>query len=166
MSIQNTLDEMADHFRTHLSGYISGGYDFEGLPIPRRALSVYKNDLRRPAINETDDEYLANIYPFVLLRAPSGSTSSDGIDAVENAVSVVAVIGIHAPLPDMQGHADVCDLIDRIIAVAREHPYTAHCRIDPDVSWQLDEGETHPYYYGAVTLTAYDRLTTRAEYDI
>lgn len=166
MSIQGTLDELKDMLQPYLDSMVRDFIDRDGFAVSRKGPAVVTNDLRPPEADEEDEKYLESIYPFVLLRAPSGSTSTDGVDTAENAVNVIAVIGIHAPEEDMQGERDVADVIDRIIDAVRKNPYTKHCRISPDVSWQVDESETHPYYFGAVTLTAYDRLTTGDESNI
>ena len=166
MSIQGTLDEVKAMLEPYVNGFISGGRDFEGMFVQRHAPTVFLNDLRPPMLEETEEEYAQNIYPYILLRAPSGSVETDEIDAAENGITIIAVIGIHAPGEDMQGERDVCDLIDRIINAVQENPCTERCRLDTKVNWVVDEEDTHPYYHGAVTLTAYDRLVTRAEYDI
>lgn len=166
MSIQGTLEEVKTVLENYVEGVISGGKDFEGAFVERHVPTVFLNDLRPPKLEETEEEYEENIYPYVLLRAASGSTESEGVDSGENAITIVCVIGVHAPGEDMQGERDVCALIDRVIAAVQENPYTAHCRIDRAVNWVVDEEELHPYYYGAVTITAYDRLTTQAEYNI
>ncbi len=166
MSIQGTLEEVKTVLENYVDGFISGGKDFEGMIVPRHAPTVFLNDLRPPMLEETEEEYEENIYPYVLLRAVSGSTESEGVDSGENAITIVCVIGVHAPGEDMQGERDVCALIDRLIAGVQENTYTEHCRIDPAVNWVVDEEDLHPFYYGAVTITAYDRMTTRAEYNI
>lgn len=166
MSIQGALHELRDHLEQYVAGYAGTYRDYDGMHIRQHAPSVFVNGLRPPAADETEEEYLANIYPFILLRASAGQASQEGVDTAENEISVIAVIGVRYPGEDMQGAAEVEDLIDRIITCAAKQPYTAHTRISPDVRWQIDEGDTHPYYFGAATMTVYDRTATRDEYEI
>lgn len=166
MSIQGALHEMRDHLEQYVAGYAGTYRNYDGMHIRQHAPSVFVNGVRPPAADETEEEYLENIYPFVLLRASAGQTAQEGVDTAENEISVIAVIGVRYPGEDMQGAAEVADLIDRIITCAAKQPYTAHTRISPDVRWQLDDDDTHPYYFGAATLTVYDRTATRDEYNI
>ena len=166
MSIQGALHELRDHLAQYVSGYAGTYQDYDGMHIRQHAPSVFVNGLRPPAADETEEEYLENIYPFILLRASAGQASQEGVDTAENEISVIAVIGVRYPGEDMQGAAEVADLIDRIITCAAKQPYTAHTRISPDVRWQIDEGDTHPYYFGAATMTVYDQTSTHDEINI
>lgn len=166
MSIQGALHELKDHLAQYVSGYEGTYQDYDGMHIRQHAPSVFVNGLRPPAADETEEEYLENIYPFILLRASAGQTSQEGVDTAENEISVIAVIGVRYPGEDMQGAAEVADLIDRIITGAARQPYTPHCRILPDVRWQIDEDDTHPYFFGAATLTVIDRTATHDEINI
>lgn len=166
MSIHGALHELRDHLAQYVSGYAGTYTDYDGMHIRQHAPSVFVNGLRPPAADETEEEYLANIYPFILLRASAGQTSQEGVDTAENEISVIAVIGVRYPGEDMQGATEVADLIDRIITGAARQPYTPHCRILPDVRWQIDEDDTHPYYFGAATLTVIDRTATHDEINI
>lgn len=166
MSIQGALHELKDHLAQYVSGYAGTYQDYDGMHIRQHAPSVFVNGLRPPAADETEAEYMENIYPFILLRASAGQASQEGVDTAENEISVIAVIGVRYPGEDMQGAAEVADLIDRIITGAARQPYTPHCRISPDVRWQIDEDDTHPYYFGAATLTVIDRTATHDEYNI
>ena len=166
MSIQGALHEMRDHLAQYVAGYAGTYRDYDDMHIRQHAPSVFVNGVRPPAADETEEEYLEKIYPFVLLRASAGQTSQEGVDTAENEISVIAVIGVRYPGEDMQGAAEVAELIDRIITGAERQPYTPHCRILPDVRWQIDEDDTHPYYFGAATLTVIDRTATHDEYNI
>lgn len=166
MSIQGALHEMREHLEQYVAGYAGTYQDYDGMHIRQHAPSVFVNGLRPPAADETEEEYLENIYPFILLRASAGQASQEGVDTAENEISVIAVIGVRYPGEDMQGAAEVADLIDRIITGAARQPYTPHCRILPDVRWQIDEDDTHPYYFGAATLTVIDRTATHDKYNI
>lgn len=166
MSIQGALHEMRDHLAQYVEGYAGTYRDYDGMHIRQHAPSVFVNGVRPPAADETEEEYLENIYPFILLRASAGQAAQEGVDTAENEISVIAVIGVRYPGEDMQGAAEVADLIDRIITCAAKQPYTQHTRISPDVRWQIDEGDTHPYYFGAATLTVYDQTATHDEINI
>lgn len=166
MSIQGALHEMRDHLEQYVAGYAGTYRNYDGMHIRQHAPSVFVNGVRPPAADETEEEYLENIYPFVLLRASAGQSAQEGVDTAENEISVIAVIGVRYPGEDMQGAAEVADLIDRIITCVAKQPYTEHTRISPDVRWQIDEGDTHPYYFGAATLTVIDRTATHDEYNI
>lgn len=166
MSITAALDELRDHIAPYVADVCTVARDYSGTAVQLAPAGVYTYELRPPAENETEDAYLDAVYPFVLLRAASGAVTGQGVDTTEDAITVTAVVGVRYPGEDMQGSAAVAALIDRVIASVYADPYTPHCRIGQDVAWQIDDGETHPYYFGALTLTVYDRTTTRAEYDI
>lgn len=166
MSITAAMDELREHIAPYVRGACIVARDYSGEAVQLGAPGVYTFDLRPPAENETEDEYLAAVYPFVLLRPAAGAAAGQGVDATENAITVTAVVGVRYPGEDMQGSAAVAALIDRVIESVYADPYTPHCRIGQDVAWQIDDGDTHPYYFGALTITVYDRTWTRAENDI
>lgn len=167
MSIELALSELKTVLEPYLCGMIGRDLDFEELPTRRKTPNIFINDLRPPAINETEDEYERDVYPFVLLTAPTGTASMGEGESGENEIPVVAVIGVCDPVEDKQGIAGVHNIIDRIIAAVQENPHTTHCTLDRNLPWMADDDESvYPYYYGSVTITVRDRLTTPAEYDI
>ena len=162
----NALEEVREVISPYLTEGIFTAYDHEGYAKGRRTPRVYLHALRPPELNESDEEYLGSVYPFIVLKPTGGEASVNGVDSSWNGIRVTAVIGICAPGEDMQGNRDVSAIIDRILQAVGENPYTKHCRFSDEIDWQIDDEAEHPYYYGTVSLTVYDRLTTRAEYDI
>lgn len=167
MSIESVLEEVKEYLEPYLHGMVDRDVDFEGLPVMRRTPNIFINNIRDPEINEDEDAYAQNIYPFVMLRAISGNASDGEGKNGENEIAVIAVIGVHDPGEDKQGIAGVHNIIDRIISAVMENPYTKTCTVDRNVSWMADDDDSvFPYFYGTATITVHNRLTTRAEYDI
>ena len=78
---------------------------------------------------------------------------------IENADSAQAVninllIGVYEPDYDKQGHKDILTIIARIYErFAKEPVLNGRYILQYPVLWSLQEEESHPFYFGGVSLT-------------
>lgn len=97
-----------------------------------------------------EDEY----FPYFIVRVQNGKVEDDDSPWT---VKVMVIIGIHDPGEDAQGHFSLMVAIDRITtrfsqeATLGKRGHMAF-RCLPTMQWALQDEDTYPYYFGAVSL--------------
>lgn len=113
--------------------------------LPRRMQEIPDDE----AAAEEDDE---NDYPFCAVRIESGEVDVDqGVQEIRTAV----VFGIYDADPACQGHQLIMTMIHRTMErFATDPNLDGRCRMNTraGISWTLDDGDSHPYYHGAMTM--------------
>lgn len=139
---------------------------FEGQTLPssagdRRTIRVYSQDL--PIIegmDETEDRTEEIPEPYIIVRTNEGNIP-DANSAQE--IDLILVICTYDQNPNRQGHRDVLHIIQEIYGRYAKNPLV---RIKPDsggaaggpwsikfpIKWVTQQDDTHPYYFGAMSL--------------
>ena len=160
--------ELAKELKRILSGYRlknSQGVEsdinvFEQLlPVP---VSIGQEELAPELLENglVDDLTAPNTYPYIIVRIVDGEI--ENADSAQ-AVNINLLIGVYEPDYDKQGHKDILTIIARIYErFAKEPVLNGRYILQYPVLWSLQEEESHPFYFGGVSLT-FEAATVRRE---
>ncbi len=125
----------------------------QNLPIPKSAPPP-EGDLDPSAVEEglwaSDVSYVPEPFPYIIVRANQGEIET--IEG-EQEIEFYLLIGVYDNSLDNQGHKDVLNIIQDIYerfskCAILDHRYECAMPID----WVLQDEESYPYYFGAMTL--------------
>lgn len=137
------------------------GQTFTSSAGDKRPIRVYPQDL--PIIegnDETEDRTEEIPEPYIIVRTNEGNIP-DANSAQE--VDLILVICVYDNNPNRQGYRDVLHIIQEIYGRYAKNPLV---RIKPDsggaaggpyaikfpIKWVTQQDDTHPYYFGAMSL--------------
>ena len=127
----------------------------------KRPIRVYPQDL--PIIegmDETEDRTEEIPEPYIIVRTNEGNIQ-DANSPQE--IALILVVCVYDKNPNRQGYRDVLHIIQEICGRYAKNPMV---RIKPDsgnavggpwsivypIKWVAQQDDTHPYYFGAMSL--------------
>ncbi|MFR8283727.1 hypothetical protein [Dysosmobacter sp.] len=139
---------------------------FEGQTLPssagdRRPIRVYSQDLPIiEGLDETEDRTEEIPEPYIIVRTNEGNIP-DANSAQE--IDLILVVCTYDRNPNRQGYRDVLHIIQEIYGRYAKNPLV---RIKADsggvrggpwsvkypIKWVTQQEDTHPYYFGAMSL--------------
>lgn len=116
----------------------------------RKGLTIYKQDLPIPEENDVDADTDAAAAPYIVVRMTGGEIPDEkSPQLVEFSLIICAYDTGH----DRAGFQDVTNIKEDIVQRACSAPYFGGAfTILKPIAWALQQDDTAPYYYGAVTL--------------
>lgn len=115
----------------------------------RRAPIVYKQDLPVPQNNDEDTD--DDVAPYIIVRIGDGTFDTWG-EAVH--VSVMIIVCTYDNSEDRQGVRDVMGMLARIYHKFAAWPHVGNFTCELPIEWAVQhEIDTHPYYFGGVSMT-------------
>lgn len=127
----------------------------------RKALKIYKQDLPIPQSDDADVDTDKAEAPYIVVRMTGGQIKDD--DSPQTVDFSLIVCAYDTGL-DREGWQDVANIKEDIIQRVCKAPYFggAFTVLKP-ITWALQEDDTHPYYFGACTLTCTAPAMTQDE---
>lgn len=127
----------------------------------RKALKIYKQDLPIPQSDDADVDTDKAEAPYIVVRMTGGQIEDD--DSPQTVDFSLIVCAYDTGL-DREGWQDVANIKEDIIQRVCKAPYFggAFTVLKP-ITWALQEDDTHPYYFGACTLTCTAPAMTQDE---
>jgi hypothetical protein len=117
----------------------------------RKALRVFRQDLPIPEDNDVDADSDQACAPYIVVRMSNGQIKDD--DAPQ-AVEFSLIICAYDTGRLREGFEDVENIIEDIVQRFCSRPYFGGgFTVIKPMAWALQQDDTHPYYFGAVSLT-------------
>lgn len=117
----------------------------------RKELKIFKQDLPVPMDNDVDVDTDAAAAPYIVVRMSGGTIGNDE-DPQEIEFSLV--VCAYDSGYNREGWKDVVNIKEDIIQRVCAAPYFGGAfTILKPIAWALQNDDTHPYYYGACTMT-------------
>lgn len=127
----------------------------------RKPLKVYKQDLPIPQNNDADVDTDAAEAPYIVVQMTDGQIKDD--DSPQT-VGFSLIICAYDTGLNREGWQDVTNIKEDIIQRVCKEPYFGGAfTILKPITWALQEDDTHPYYFGACTLTCTAPAMTQDE---
>lgn len=116
----------------------------------RKELTIYKQDLPVPEDNDVDADTDMALSPYIVVRMTGGEIADENSPQV---VEFSLVICAYDESREREGYQDVANIKEDIIQRVCTRPYFggAFTVLKP-IAWALQQDDTAPYYYGAVTM--------------
>ena len=116
----------------------------------RKPLKIFKQDLPVPESYDADVDTDAAAAPYIVARMVGGQIENDdGPQKVEFSLIVCA----YDEGLERDGYQDVANIKEDIVQRACTAPYFGGAfTILKPIAWALQQDDTAPYYYGAVTM--------------
>jgi len=118
----------------------SDGADVAGAQGYKQSLPVFLSD----------EDDMDTVFPYYIVRMQNGKlTGDDG----PWTITVAVVFGIYDSDEETNGHEAILGMIQRVIDYFYTYPLLGNFRAQADgMEWQLQDEDTFPYYFGAVSL--------------
>ncbi len=112
--------------------------------------TVFIYDLPVP---ETDDDVELSEMPYIIIRTSAGKIADwDSFSQIKQ-ITVLLLIGIYNPDPTRKGHEDVLNIIQRIEIHLGKSRRVGNFTVGSNFEFVTQETDTHPYYFGGITVT-------------
>lgn len=116
----------------------------------RKALKIYKQDLPIPEDNDEDVDTDKASAPYIVVRMAGGEIKNDNSTQV---VEFSIVICAYDEGIKREGYQDVANIKEDIVQRACTAPYFGGAfTILKPIVWAMQQDDTTPYYFGAVSL--------------
>lgn len=116
----------------------------------RKELRFYKQDLPIPEENDVDADTDAALAPYIVVQMTGGEIRDDDSPQV---VEFSLVICAYDEGKKREGYQDVANIKEDIVQKACRAPYFGGAyTIQKPIVWAMQQDDTNPYYYGAITL--------------
>lgn len=116
----------------------------------RKELTIYKQDLPIPEDTDYDVDTDRASAPYIVVQMTNGAIRGD--DEAQK-VEFSLVICAYDEGKKREGWQDVANIKEDIIQRFCSAPYFGGAfTIQKPIAWALQEDDTHPYYYGAVSM--------------
>lgn len=117
----------------------------------RKPLKIYRQDLPIPEDNDSDVDTDRACAPFVVVQMTGGQIPDD---TSPQTVDFSLVICAYDQGNDRAGWQDVANIKEKIVQRACRAPWFGGAyTIRKPIAWAMQQDDTAPYYYGAVTLS-------------
>jgi hypothetical protein len=111
---------------------------------------IHIHDLPVPM---TDDDSELSEMPYIIIRTTGGKIRDwDSFSDIKE-LTVLLLIGVYNPDPQRTGHADVLNMIQRIENHLGRKRRVGNFAVGSSYEFVTQESDTHPYYFGGITLT-------------
>ncbi|MBQ3076797.1 MAG: hypothetical protein IJC43_02965 [Clostridia bacterium] len=116
----------------------------------KKPLKVFLQDLPIPADDDADADTDAAVAPCLVLRMAQGEIAD--MVSPEEVVFSITVCAFDEGR-EREGFFDVLNIIEAIKQRFGSAPYFGGAyTVLPQMSWAMQQDDTHPYYYGAMAL--------------
>lgn len=137
-------DALIEMLRALFDGKLYNGQEGQ------KALRIFKQDLPIPEELDTDADTDVAHAPYIVVRMTGGEIADD---KSPQTVEFSMIICAYDTGADRAGFQDVANIKEAIIQRACSAPYFGGAfTILKPIAWALQQDDTAPYYYGAVTL--------------
>ena len=117
----------------------------------RKELKIYKQDLPIPQSDDADVDTDKAEAPYIVVRMTGGQIEDD--DSPQTVDFSLIVCAYDTGL-GREGWQDVANIKEDIVQRVCTRPYFGGAfTILKPVVWAMQQDDTHPYYFGACTLT-------------
>lgn len=117
----------------------------------RKTLKIFKQDLPIPESNDEDVDTDAAEAPYIVVRMTGGDIETD--DSPQT-VQFSLIVCAYDTGVKREGWQDVANIKEDIIQRVCTAPYFGGVfTVLKPITWALQVDDTHPYYFGACTLT-------------
>ncbi|MCM1295492.1 MAG: hypothetical protein NC311_08100 [Muribaculaceae bacterium] len=116
----------------------------------RKGLQVFKQDIPVPEDNDVDVDTDAALAPYIVVRMTGGEIPKEDSPQIVEFSIVICAYDISM---SRVGYQDVANIKEDIIQRVCTAPYFggAFTVLKP-IAWAMQQDDTAPYYYGAITL--------------
>ena len=123
----------------------------QNLPIPRRKAEDGAGEYQDSIDYEDQEEDAVLKCPWAVVKIGGGEIKgSNGEQMVKTAIS----FGIYNQSEENKGHEEVMNLIQRVYERFAKDPILDRQYIHKgDFEWALQEEDTYPYFFGAISMT-------------
>ena len=120
-------------------------------PAGLRGITVYQQEVPISLENDSDADTENALTPFLIVRQEAGRVQDD--DSPQR-VEMSVILCAYGEDRERQGWQDVVNMREPIIQYLCSHPYFggAFTVLRP-ITWEMQQDDTHPYYYGVINLT-------------
>lgn len=117
----------------------------------RKALNIFKQDLPVPEDNDADVDTDAAAAPYIVARMTGGEIVDDN---EPQKVEFTLIMCAYDTGGAREGYQDVANIKEDIVQRVCTAPYFGGAfTILKPIVWAMQQDDTHPYYFGACTLT-------------
>ena len=153
MTFRNLQDALLDEIGVILKDMVSTTAD------DKKAVGFHGYAHTLP-IMRSDDEDEEKLFPFYIIKLTEGRTQGDG-DCWHAVADII--LGVHEE--DGAGHEHILTAIQRIVDRFAAEPDLKAFRADQDMTWQVGDEDTYPYFWGAVSITfSVPKILRRSKY--
>lgn len=116
----------------------------------RKALRIFKQDLPIPGENDTDVDTDEAHAPYIVVRLTGGEIADEDSPQV---VEFSLILCAYDTGADRAGFQDVTNIREDIVQRVCTAPYFGGVfTIVKPIAWAMQQDDTAPYYFGAVSL--------------
>ena len=120
-------------------------------PAGRRSVNVYKQELPIPTETDADADTEDAPPPFIIVRTEEGKIRDD--DSPQS-MEFSMILCAYEASKERTGWQDVANMRETIIQRLCARPYFGGAfTVQKPITWAMQQDDTHPYYYGVITLT-------------
>lgn len=114
-----------------------------------RKPTVYLYNLPVP---ETDDDTEMSYMPYIIIRTNAGKIEDwDTSDQIKE-LTALLLIGLYNTDTDRSGALDVMAIIQTIENHLGKTRRVGNFTVGRELQWVISDADTHPYYFGGVTV--------------
>lgn len=119
-------------------------------PAGLRAVGFYEQEIPLPADTDYDADTADAPAPFIIVRSEAGKIPDDDSPQVMDFSIIMCTFD---DSDQRTGWQDVVNMREQIIQKICSTPYFGGAfTIQKPISWAMQQDDTHPYYYGVITL--------------
>lgn len=119
-------------------------------PAGLRAVGFYEQEIPMPTQSDYDADTEDAPAPFIIVRSEAGKIPDDDSPQI---MDMSIIMCTYDNSTQRTGWQDVVNMRERIIQKICSEPYFGGAfTIKKPISWAMQQDDTHPYYYGVITL--------------
>lgn len=131
---------------------VLAGKEYKGADGTRQQIEIYKNDLPIPTANDDDDGPETTAVPYGIVRLNDGRVETWEGPQME---TVVLIFCVWDDDPNRTGYRDILSIKEKVLTAMRKQPHIgAAFEVVPPIEWAASDEDTHPFYFGAMSLNA------------
>ena len=117
----------------------------------KKALKIFKQDLPIPEDTDADVDTNQSPAPYIVVCMNGGTIQEEDKPQV---IDMSLVICAYDSGPEREAYRDVANIKEDIVQRVCAKPYFGGTfTILKPIAWAMQEDDTHPYYYAAITLS-------------
>lgn len=121
-----------------------------GGPAGPSSIGFYEQEIPMPTESDYDADTETAPAPFIIVRCEAGKIPDDDSPQI---MDYSIIFCTYDDDVKRTGWQDVVSIRERIIQKLCSEPYFGGAfTIQKPISWAMQQDDTHPYYYGAITL--------------
>jgi len=120
-------------------------------PTGKKAVSIYQQEAPIPQGIDADADTEDAPTPFVIVRTEEGTIKDDDSPQI---IEFSIILCSYDDSNARAGWQDVVNMRETIIQHLCSRPYFGDAfTVEKPIKWAMQQDDTHPYYYGVITLT-------------